>query len=73
MHAPELKPCPECGGARVRVSYSMGVIMLAQFKRSASFLGKKSRTSSTQPVTCTSCGYTVVYATEPNNLIPDNS
>ena len=73
MQDSERKPCPECGGRRVRVSYYLnGYVMLQQRERSVSlFSGKKKNYSETAGITCINCGLTTIYALTPDNLIPD--
>ena len=75
-----MKVCPECSGERVFVSTDVrgrsglsGNIIFNQARRSISLFGKnkKSNTSSSQALVCTQCGYTVLYATQPKILIPD--
>ena len=74
MDDPEMKPCPECGGRRVWVSYLYtGGVLLKQPGRSPSrFSSKKQNYSNTSALACTVCGYTSIYADQPGNLIPDD-
>lgn len=82
MELAKVRPCPECGGHRVMVSvgvphggYTDASIKLKQEERSISVLnhikGDKHNDSMTVGLTCTSCGYTALFATDPKNLIPD--
>lgn len=74
------KLCPECGGKYVAVTTVLprgqygapNVLKLKQPKRSASLFSGKRNVSLIHALTCTVCGYTALYATEPGNLIPDN-
>jgi hypothetical protein len=77
--------CHECGGRRVFVHVNITTpltesefthrreLQLQQPKRSIGFLGLsgKSNTSSLVALSCTHCGNTTLYATEPENLMPD--
>ncbi len=80
------KPCPECGGQRVRTTLEINttginatglewsVLQLKQPKRVIGLGGLfsgQSNKSEVATVSCTNCGYTALYATEPGNLIPD--
>lgn len=77
--------CSECGGTRVLVQVTITTplteldptkereLQLQQPKRSIGFFGLsgKSNTSSLFARTCTRCGNTTLYATDPQDLIPD--
>ena len=80
------KPCPECGGQRVRTMLDITATGInstgldwdgVQLKQPERVIGLgglfsgKSNTSEIVSVSCTNCGYTSLYATEPSNLIPD--
>ncbi len=70
-----LKPCPECGGQRVQVSLSTIqpniLLQVTQQKRKTKLFSGHSNQSYVSALTCTTCGYTTLYATQPSNLIPD--
>ncbi|GHO50784.1 hypothetical protein [Ktedonospora formicarum] len=78
-----IRPCPECGGQRVRVAVGTPTdralgnapLELKQEERKVPFLtaikGDKINYSGTTALTCTQCGYTALYATHPHKLIPD--
>ena len=77
-----LKPCPECGGQRVRTTLNINPLVgmeqnelqLRQPKRVIGLGGLfsgQSNKSEVATVSCTNCGYTTLYATQPGNLIPD--
>jgi len=67
---PTKKPCHECGGERVPVELST-VLQARQCASSATLLSSKSNTSYMNAFTCTACGCTTLYASEPRNLISD--
>lgn len=78
MQPSKTKPCPECGEERVWVTATTraqgsGILILEQPQRFVPFLSpeRKKNWSHVQALTCTFCGYTVFYANDPNNLIPD--
>ena len=70
-----LLPCPECGGRRVQVSISTttpgNLLQATQLKRKTGWFSSKSNQSYLNALTCISCGYTSLHATQPSNLIPD--
>ncbi len=67
MQRPTPKPCPECGGERVFTKYTKQYpnveIKLTQ-------PGLFMNTSTIDALTCLTCGYTTLYATQPNKLRP---
>ncbi len=75
--------CDQCGGRRVTVDVDISTpltelievreLQLVQRKRSTGLFGLsgKSNISSLAAITCTQCGKTTLYATEPKNLVPD--
>jgi hypothetical protein len=68
----EMQPCPECGGRRVWVAYLYNAgVSLTQPGRST-FLRRRKNSTKTNALTCTVCGYTSIYASQPGNLIPDD-
>src|SRR5262245_59449613 len=72
----KIKPCPECGGQRVKVSsfefgYIKGALWLVQGRRKTGFFYTRSNESLANTLTCLKCGYTAWYAQSPENLIPD--
>lgn len=72
----KIKPCPECGGQRVKVSSfgfdpTWGAFLLVQSRRKKGSFGLRSNESLTNTLTCLKCGYTAWYAQSPDNLIPD--
>lgn len=72
MQPPMIKPCPECGGTRVWTQVkTYYYFKLVQPWRCVSLFSGKSSESNTQAITCLNCGYTALYATEPQNLVPD--
>ena len=70
---PSLKPCPECGGERTRTKYNKqylnSEIKLVQPHNAYGFLMNLG-SSTIDALTCLSCGYTTLYATQPNKLRP---
>ncbi len=76
------KPCPECGGQRVRttlninpfVGMEQNELQLRQPKRVIGLGGLfsgQSNKSEVATVSCINCGYTTLYAAQPGNLIPN--
>jgi len=69
------KPCPECGGQRVQVSLSTispaVLLQVTQQKRKTSLSDRHANQSYLAALTCTTCGYTILYAVQPSNLLPD--
>ena len=65
---PPTKPCPECGGERVTVQLST-VLQAAKERIAVGFFSSQSKTSYLYALTCTTCGYTALYAEQPGNLI----
>ena len=68
---PISKPCPECGGERTFVKYGKVYpreeIRLVQPHSAYGFF---MNTSSIDALTCLTCGYTTLYATQPDRLKP---
>ncbi|EFH90929.1 conserved hypothetical protein [Ktedonobacter racemifer DSM 44963] len=73
MQQSKTKPCPECGEERVWVNAKARErLLLEQPQRFVPFLSlEKKNWSYIRALTCTFCGYTVLYANDPNDLIPD--
>jgi hypothetical protein len=82
MESAKIKPCPECGGRCVKVSVSIphggyvdAYLKLKQEERSLSFVhrlkGDKRNESLAEGFACIHCGYTALFAIDPENLIPD--
>lgn len=75
-----MEPCPKCGGQRTTVETSLGFInrteraeiYLRQPLRQASFFNPSENMSPIRIITCKECGYTEFFATDVNNLIPDD-
>ncbi len=71
MQRPTPKPCPECGGERTFVKYNKQYpnteIKLVQ---PHSAYGLLMNTSTIDALTCLTCGYTTLYATQPDKLRP---
>jgi predicted nucleic-acid-binding Zn-ribbon protein len=69
------RQCPQCGGAQVQTTmstYRGEGLQLIQSYRSVELFKKRSSTSPIVYLTCLSCGLTSLYATQPDNLVPDN-
>ncbi|GHO57240.1 hypothetical protein [Ktedonobacter robiniae] len=75
-----IKPCPECGGRRVQTITEIAgddqwlnppYIRIKQPERRSNWFKGKLRTSEVSTTTCLDCGYTAVFATNPENLTPD--
>ena len=70
---PTPKPCPECGGERIFTKYNKQYlnreIKLVQ-PHSAYGLFLDMNSSAIDALTCLSCGYTTLYATQPEKLRP---
>ncbi len=65
---PPTKPCPECGGERVPVQLST-ILQASPQRISVDFFSSQPKTSYLSTLTCTTCGYTALYAEEPSNLL----
>lgn len=68
------RQCPQCGGVQVQTTMSTQRgegLKLVQPYRTVEFLKRRSSTSPIVYLTCLSCGLTSLYATQPNNLVPD--
>lgn len=68
------RQCPQCGSIQVqttmRTQRGEG-LKLVQPYRTVEFFKRRSSTSPMVYLTCLSCGLTSLYATQPNNLVPD--
>ncbi len=53
------KPCPECGGQRVVARVSARGVFISTGILSSTI---------TIPVSCTNCGYTTLYAADPDKV-----
>jgi predicted nucleic-acid-binding Zn-ribbon protein len=53
------KPCPECGGQRVATQTTSTGVFISTGMMSGTM---------TVPVCCTNCGYTTLYAAEPDKV-----
>jgi predicted nucleic-acid-binding Zn-ribbon protein len=76
MQQSMIRRCPECGGERVWVLVEIQTQYIATFKlkqprRSVPFFRRHENSSEAQALTCLNCGYTALYATEPQKLIPN--
>ena len=69
------RQCPQCGGIQVQTTmmstYRGESLKLVQPYRTVAFFKRRSSTSPMVYLTCLSCGLTSLYATQPNNLVPD--
>jgi predicted nucleic-acid-binding Zn-ribbon protein len=63
-----LRPCPECGGARVHayIASVPGSLSVANVESGGIF----PKFSELRAVVCTNCGYTTFYAKQPEKLVP---
>jgi len=71
-----LTPCPKYGGQRVQVNASTVKLVgdglqTTQPKRKTGLFSSKSNHSYLNALTCISCRYTTLHATQPSDLIPD--
>ncbi len=74
IQPPIQKPCPECGGKRVKVvlQTTQGDSLQAkQPARKVKFFSDLLNNTSLYGLSCTTCGYTAHFASEPGNLTPD--
>ena len=74
IQPPIQKPCPECGGKRVKVvlkTIQGDVLQVGQPARKVKFFSDLSNTTTLYGLSCTACGYTAHFANEPRNLVPD--
>ena len=74
MNQASYSPCPFCGEKRVSVTVLTargGQLHVVQSQRALTLFSGKSSTSPLTALTCTGCGFTAFYATQPANLLPD--
>lgn len=71
-----IRPCPQCGGARVPTDFEIGGQgshwpRVVQKARKFQWLKTKPNSSGVVTLTCIQCGYITWYASHPNVLISD--
>jgi len=63
------KPCPECGGERIEAEHEGQLTRRVSLKPDIWHGQYKSKSSYVKALVCTACGYTVLYAKNPLDLI----
>ncbi len=67
---PTPKPCPECGGERIHTKYTKQYPAVEI--KLTTLLGLLKPSSTINALTCLTCGYTMLYAAQPDKLRPYN-
>ena len=72
-----IRPCPECWGKRVPTvieygfhSYPFRAFQMVQNPKNGKWSADQAKNTPLSALTCTQCGYTAWYASEPQSLLP---